>query len=336
MVMKENNQIIIKDDFRVMYLENRLYLMMVIIAFVGILFIIYANVIDNFIRPNLTTNGSPTEGIIRGFGYSVFVASSVGAIISHHYSKYKEASQKAEIQRTLSEVIKHHCISCTKILTNAKLAQLKNFYKDRHGEGETDLRERLNKNNCNKDETIKMMSTTLRVFFNSGAAFTSDLKDQLKNNSKLKLEVLLLNMNSLEAFYRSAAESDGKIKNIKDYKNSGQYLESMKSKDTLENYMSKYKDRINVKYHNNAPYCFLVIFEDECYVSQNLYGDADAQKDTVKTPLLRFGKESINYINLEKHFDFVWKNSQLLEDVNKEMDDLDNIKNMLNCKEEEL
>ena len=250
---------------------------------------------------------------LRQIGVATFIASTVGVFFSEYYSKVREEDLRKELMAIVTQAMEErHSLEEAGIVT---------IYPDRKGKAIADLREKLE---SVEEGTVRMIGATLRIFFNPGSDFTDIIHRIINTKPKVKFQVLLLNVNSLQALYRSEAETvGGTFKDDEDYRNrSGQFFESERSRVQINSLNEGVRSReppIEVRYYDTAPYCLLVMFDDVCYTSQYIYGDSNAQVNTVKLPQITFKAESNAYKKFKWHFDFVWKNAVPYEEVEKSL-----------------
>ena len=240
---------------------------------------------------------------LKDIGMSIVIASTVGIGFSQFF-----------------KLISDNTLTDFPEITEAGVT---GFYSTRKGKRATD--DLRNKIKSAENGTIQLMSSTLRVFFVPEQAFTDAINEVIRNKPKVKFQVLILDPNSSEAFRRSEAETIGKFASFEDYQNrSMQFKDAEYTRHSIEeinkNFLNKKCEKnnrskkcetreewkknpellsgksefykpIELRYYNMAPYCFLVIFKDECYVTQNIYWNSSYQKSGSDLPLIRFKKD---------------------------------------------
>ena len=295
--LMENEKKLFKQNFR---------LLLVIFIMVSAFLIFLSFYVEGY--------GYELLGIaLRQIGVATFIASTVSVCFSEYYSKVREESLRKELATIITQAMEER--------HSLKEAGIVSIYPDRKGNAIDDLREKLE----NVEEgTVRMIGATLRVFFNPGSDSSDIIHRIINTKPKVKFQVLLLNVNSLQALYRSEAETvGGSFKDDEDYrKRSGQFIESERSRVQINSLNASVQSReppIEVRYYDTAPYCLLVMFDDVCYTSQYIYGDSNAQVNTVKLPQIKFKAESNAYKNFKWHFDFVWRNAVPYEEVEKSL-----------------
>ena len=265
----------------------------------------------------------PDEGLssllktgLKDIGMSILIASTVTTAFSAYYRSVREDQSRKELQIYADHVEelfeKQKEALELPIYKNLAEAGVLDFYPSRKGKATDDLRIKLR----NVDNgTIRLMGATLRVFFHPGSDFTSTLDYIIRNKPQVKLEVLLLNPNSPEALRRSEAETGAEFTSEAMYhEKSMQYNDLLITKQQIAKFNGLVTGHqpIEVKFYD-APYCFLVIFEDQCFVSQYIYGDVPTQIHTLELPLVKYREGSISYNRLKWHFNHVFIRQSISE-----------------------
>lgn len=259
---------------------------------------------------------------LKDIGMSVFIASTVTTAFSEYYRSNREDLSQKELaiyaERVEQLLDKQKESIESPIHKNLEESGVLDFYPTRKGKATDDLRQKLK----NVDEgTILLMGASLRVFFHPGSDFTGTINYIIRNKPKVRFQVLLLNPNSPEAIYRSQAETKTMFTSDSEYhEKSMQYNDQVATRKQiiiLNGLVKDYKP-IDVRFYDAAPYCFLVIFEDECLVSQYIYGDDSTQINTLELPLIKYKSASTAYKRLNWHFNYVWKQSFSDQEMLKE------------------
>ncbi len=253
---------------------------------------------------------------LKDIGMSIFIASTVTTGFSEYYRSNREDQSAKELKiyaNHVEELFKKQKEALElPIYKNLAEAGIFEFYPSRKGKATDDLRIKLRSID---NGTIRLMGATLRVFFHPGSDFTSTIDYIIRNKPQVKLEVLLLNPNSPEALRRSEAETGIEFNSEAMYhQKSMQYNDLVTTTNQIAFFNSLVTGHqpIEVRFYD-APYCFLVIFEDQCFVSQYIYGDVPTQIHTLELPLIGYKEGSTSFNRLKWHFNHVFIKQSISE-----------------------
>jgi hypothetical protein len=266
--------------------------------FIGFVFII-----SNFIIP---ASSIWVADILRPIGIAILITSTVGVLFSTHFSSVFKTHLNEMIQR----------IQLAYLLATlgipAVYPRLSEF-------ADQELKNHLF---TIEKGTIRLLGISLRVFF---IERYDETINQIIMNENLKFEVLLLDPNSEQALIRAEIEEEKFYTDDKNYKVSNLFQEIHLSKSNIDRINEKFpgkneEERIQFRFYPTSPYCTLILFDDACYVYQNIFNQWTSEKRT-QLPLFKYFQGSEGYKKYREHFDYVWAHSYPWSYVEKSLTD---------------